>query len=238
MLLDSVENITIAKTTYDTLYKNLEENLYLTIQELSTEKLKEIKDDFTRENYWAKHVSGDLDCWIRFYYSKGQFPGSQNLILLPQIDIPDFIKTDMPLSPIDLYQKIKATNAKVLVSVQAIAALNLRLGGDKEISKKALAEFLSNLTFQALSKENDNNIFLDFQNVGNLTLNILENLIKVEKISVSDSKILGENLKKELNKTDYKFDLPPELEIQENVRNIGRKEKYCLHLHQQVHQLP
>ena len=64
--------------------------------------------------------------------------------------------------------------------VQAIAALNLYLGGDKEISKKTLAEFLSNLTFQALSIENDN-IFLDFENVGNLTLYILENLIKIEK---------------------------------------------------------
>ena len=64
--------------------------------------------------------------------------------------------------------------------VQAIAALNLYLGGDKEISKKALAEFLSNLTFQALSIENDN-IFLDFENVDNLTLYILENLIKIEK---------------------------------------------------------
>lgn len=54
------------------------------------------------------------------------------------------------------------------------------MGGDKEISKKALTEFLSNLTFQALSKENDN-IFLDFENVGNLTLYILENLIKIVK---------------------------------------------------------
>ena len=54
------------------------------------------------------------------------------------------------------------------------------MGGDKEISKKASTEFLSNLTFQALSKENDN-IFLDFENVGNLTLYILENLIKIVK---------------------------------------------------------
>ena len=54
------------------------------------------------------------------------------------------------------------------------------MGEDKEISKKALTEFLSNLTFQALSKENDN-IFLDFENVGNLTLYILESLIKIVK---------------------------------------------------------
>ena len=224
MLLHTVENITIAKTTYNTLYKTLEKKLHFTIPKLSTEKLKEIKDEFTRENYWAKHVSGELDCWISFYYSKGRFPGSQNLILLPQIDIPDFIKTDMPLSSIDLYQKFKATNSKVLVLLQAIAALNLHLGGDKKISKKALVKFLSNLTFQALSKENDN-MFLDFANVGNLTLNILENLIKIDKKSVNDSKILSENLKEELNKTDYKFDLPPALKIQENVKKYRKERK-------------
>lgn len=70
MLLDTVENITIAKTTYDTLYKNLEKYFYLTIQKLSTEKLKEIKDDFSRENYWAKQWA-KLDCWISFYFNKG-----------------------------------------------------------------------------------------------------------------------------------------------------------------------
>ena len=54
--------------------------------------------------------------------------------------------------------------------------------------------------------------------MGILTVNVLENLIKIEKKSVGDSKILSQNFKKELNKTDYEFDLPPELEIQENVR--------------------
>ena len=223
MLLDTIENITIAKTTYDTLYKNLEKYFYLTIQKLLTEKLKEIKDDFSRENYWAKQWA-KLDCWISFYFNKGRFPSAQNLVLLPQIDIPNFIKTKMPLSQIDLYEKFKATDAKALVSIQAIAALNLHSGEDKEISKKALSEFLSNLTFQALSKENDD-IFFNFENVGNLTLNILENLIKIEEKSVDDSKILRENLKEELNKTNYEFDLPPELEIQENVSKYRKEGK-------------
>ena len=43
---------------------------------------------------------------------------------------------------------------------------------------------------------------------------------------VNDSKILSENLKEELNKTEYELDLPPELEIQEDLekyRNEGKK---------------
>ena len=59
------------------------------------------------------------------------------------------------MSSIDLYQKSKRTYAKRLVSIQALAALNINLGGNKVISKNALTEFLHNLTFQALSKEND-----------------------------------------------------------------------------------
>ena len=143
MSIDSVENITIAKKTYQSL---LEQNLYLTVENLSSEEFAEIKDDFNRENFWAKHVVHELDCWIAFFFSKGRFPGSQKLIMLPRTDIPDFVKTETPLSPIDLYIKFKATDAKALVSIQAIAALNIHLGGD--ISKKALTEFLRNLTFQ------------------------------------------------------------------------------------------
>ena len=99
-------------------------------------------------------------------------------MMLPQADIPNFVKTETPLSLIDLYQKFKATDAKVLTSVQAIAALNMHLGGDRDISKKALTEFLRNLRFEALSKENGD-ILLSFEHVGNLFLDILKSLAKI-----------------------------------------------------------
>ena len=104
----------------------------------------------------------------------------------------------MPLSPINLYNKIKATNAKALVSMQELAALNIYLGGDRNISKRASIEFLSNLTFQALSKENDN-ILLKFDEVGVLVIDILGNLVKLEKKLVDECEILGENLKSKSN---------------------------------------
>ena len=198
MLIDTVENLTIAQKTYQSLYKYLEQNLYLTVENLSAEEFSEIKDDFNRENFWAKHVICQLDCWIAFFFSKGRFPGSQKLIMLPQADIPDFVKTEMSLSPIDLYKKFKATEAKVLASIQAIVALNIHLGGDRDVSKKALTEFLRNLTFQALSKKNDD-ILLSFEHVCNLFLNIFESLGKTDQQLVDDSKILSENVKKELN---------------------------------------
>ena len=125
--------------------------MYLTVENLSAEEYSEIRDYFTRENYWAKHATFELDCRLNFFFSKGRFPGSQKLIMLPQTEIAKFFKSQTPLLPIDLYQKYKATDAKTLVSIQGLAALNIHLDGDRTISKNTLTEFLHNLTFQALN---------------------------------------------------------------------------------------
>ena len=137
LLVYAVENITIAEKTYQSLYKYLDQSIYLTIENLSSEEFAKIKDDFNRENFWAKRVVHELDCWIAFFFIKGRFPGSQKLIMPPQGDIPDLVKTETPLPPIDLHKIFKATDAKALASIQAIAALNIHLGGDRDISKKA-----------------------------------------------------------------------------------------------------
>ena len=144
--------------------------------------------------------------------------------MLPQADIPDFVKTEMPLSPIDLYKRFKATDAKVLGSIQAKAALNIHLGADRDISKKTLTEFLRNLTFQVLSKENDD-ILLSFEHVGNSFLDIFESLAKIDQQLVNYSKILSKHLKEESNKTEYELDLPPELEIQDDLAKYQKEEK-------------
>ena len=67
-----------------------------------------------------------------------------------------------------------------------------------------------------MSKEN-NDILLSFEHVGNLFLDILESFAKINQYLVDDSKILSENLKEELNKTEYELDLSPELEVQEDL---------------------
>ena len=61
LLMDAVENITIAKSTYQSLYKYLEQNIYLMVSNLSAEEFAEIKDDFARENFGAEYVVHELD---------------------------------------------------------------------------------------------------------------------------------------------------------------------------------
>ena len=66
------------------------------------------------------------------------------------------------MSP-DLYKKFSRTDAKGLVSLHALATLNIYFGGNQLVSQSAFGEFMKTLTYQALSDENDN-IFLSFVN--------------------------------------------------------------------------
>ena len=136
------------------------------------------------------------------------------------------MKTEIPISPVDLYRKFAGTDSKALVSFQAITALNIHLGGDENISKKALNEYLRNLTFQGLSKEN-NSIFMSYEDMGNLVLDILESLARIENQLVDGSNILSESLKQQLDQAneEYKLDLPPELKIQKNISKYKKAGK-------------
>ena len=60
-LLTTVENVTIAKKSYQTFYNIVEKHLYLTMEKLSIDKPDKIKEDFLRENFWAEIV---VQIWI------------------------------------------------------------------------------------------------------------------------------------------------------------------------------
>ena len=52
----------------------------------------------------------------------------------------------MPISLVDLHKIFAGTDAKALVSIHALAALNIHFGGNKYISQGAPGEYLKNLT--------------------------------------------------------------------------------------------
>ena len=87
-----------------------------------------------------------------------------------------------------------------------------------------MTEFLQTLTFQALSKENDE-IYLSFDYIGDLVLDILEGLAKKDQQSVDVAKTLYKNIKQVLDKTKFDLELPPELQIQEDLKQYLKKEK-------------
>ena len=111
------------------------------MEKMSLDEYDIIKEDFYRENFWADHVVTQLDCWIAFYFQDGRLPGSQKLIAIPQVKTPPFLKTDIPISPIDLFKKFAGIDAKALVSIQGLAALNIRFGRNKFPSQQAIRKF-------------------------------------------------------------------------------------------------
>ena len=191
------------------------------MQKLSVEERDKIKEDFLRENFWAENVVSDLDCWFAFYFQHGRFPGSQKLISIPQVKLPFFLKTDMPISPVDLYKKFAGTDAKALVSIHALAALNIHFGRNKYISQGVLGEYLKNLTYQALSQENDK-IFMSFSEIGLLVNDLLEQFVFKENTQIEKSSAISEEIRKQL-KTDFKLNLSPEMKIQRGEEEIETK---------------
>ena len=85
------------------------------------------------------------------------------MIVVLKPEIPYFIKTNKEISTNQLYEKFSSTDTQIqmLVSIQALAALNMHYGGSAKISRQALTELLHNMSHQALNKDNYN-IFIHF----------------------------------------------------------------------------
>ena len=164
-----------------------------------------------RENYWVNKDRIDLlDDWWNFFYSHGRLPGSQELILVPHAEIPNFVKTNKALSPIDLYRKLNGTDARALVSIHTLAALDIYYGGNSYISKECFGEFLHNLTFQALTKDNDN-VLLEFDKVSNLVMEVVNVLMAKNESSIRIAEAINENIRNEIRAPPFNFDGPSEI---------------------------
>ena len=57
----------------------------------------------------------------------------------------------------------------MLISIHALGVLNIFYGRSSQVSKDMLSKFLHNLTFQALTKENDE-ILIEFDKIANVLL--------------------------------------------------------------------
>ena len=113
---NSVENLTICKTLYTNFYNQIAGNLSEAIRNLLSDELDEIdKDlrlkyfftDFNNENNQDKI----MNAYSYFYHVLGRFPGKLDLVIIPKPDVPTFIKTDEIISPNQLYEKFRGTDA-------------------------------------------------------------------------------------------------------------------------------
>ena len=201
----------IVKRTFKKLNNTVAKSFFSTLQKLPFEEREQISDDFARENF-DLNDSERLDSWVTFYYKFGRFPGSQELVILPQIQTPDLIgSTSIGLSPIDLYKKFNTGESKGLVSLQALAALLIHFGGERITAKRAMDEWQSNLLFQTLSKENDG-VIMQFEKVGKRVYDILRAFSLKENEYARIEEAEFNNLTKKLIDTpDFEIEEAPEI---------------------------
>lgn len=106
-----------------------------------------------------------------------------------------------------------------------MAALNIYFGGNNEISREAISEFLHNMSYQALNKENDR-ILIQFDKTTNLITELINLMLDKNSLSLSIDKGNTENVINEINDYQFVFDVPLALQIQDEVeKNIKNDEK-------------
>ena len=148
---DSIRNVTICKDVYSNMYGAVADCLreaFNYMEQESTDRIeKEIRLNYFFINFNNKNNARDL-AYAHFFNELGRFPGSLDLAVVPQGDIPNFIQATVIISPSD-------SDARGLVSVKFLASFHVYLGGSLNISKKAPTEFYHNLSMQALSISSD-----------------------------------------------------------------------------------
>ena len=128
-----------------------------------------------------------------------------------------FLKTETIFSSPDLYKKFAGTDAKGLVSLHALVALNIYFGENQLVLQTAFGEFMKNLTYQALSDENGN-IFLSFEESVNLAHSVVNAFADIEN---REFEIASQISDKIIDKSDTQFEIDetPAIKIQ-----LGEKE--------------
>ena len=116
----------------------------------------------------------------------------------------------------DLYKKFAGTDVKGLVSLHALAALNIYFDGSRIASQTSFGELLKNLTYQALSQENDD-IFLSFEEGTNLVHSIVNAFAEMENREFEIASQVSEQISDKLD-TQFEVVETPAMQTQ-----LGRK---------------
>ena len=119
----------------------------------------------------------------------GRFPASSKFATVLQGEVPNFINNSDTISPGDLYDRFRASDARELVWVQMLGSLHMYLGGSPSLSQWTMTEFCDNLSMQALSKSN-HIVRLEFIAIVDLVQNIAQLLNdRIEAAIVSTKKV-------------------------------------------------
>ena len=180
------QNLNYLKIYYDNVFWDTGYFLLRSLQAQNALFLEEIKDDLSREIFYNKKIKDVtnhmefLQKMSQYFYKTGRLPENEEMAIIPRGVTLTFVKENQLINPFDLYEKFQFTDSHGLVSVPFLAALNVFVGGDKNISKNAMSEFFRNLTLQALSIEDDR-IEIKFDEIEKLNKELKEAFLQEKK---------------------------------------------------------
>ena len=186
-------NFEITKNLYNELLTSVGINLHEYFINLDITEKQKIDTDLINNNNWTwdpheVHIQTQiLGTYRDFLSDTGRFPGRNTLIHVPKADMPSFINSNDWILPRSLYETYSGRDMQGLTGVQFLAAFNRFSGGDREVSRNAMSEFFHNLSWQALTNDNDS-VKIKFEAITELVKSI--NSLLQQRIYESKKELL------------------------------------------------
>ena len=156
-----------------------------------------------------------LNVFCEFYHKYDRFAGADNLTVLPRPQIPHFLNGNEMISPSRLFERFQWTDARGLVSVQALAALAVSLGqhANDDVAKGVMSQFLHKMSHQVLDGQNTT-ILPQFSELINLMDELRALFVGGAETAVKQNKEMLEKANQIMNDYNYAFDLSEAERIQ------------------------
>ena len=221
------ENLKYCKRFYEEVFDDISYFLHNKIKETQDIVIEKIEDDLSNYRIFYKKLK-EIESPVEFmkilsnfYFKTGRFPGYSELINVPPGVNPHFIEKNDRISPFEINEKFKDSSCYGIASVQFISALHVFFGGEKNLSKNVMSEFLHNLSLQALTIDDDR-IEIQFHEIIKLNRE-LKKLIRDDERD--EIKIRENNFTKEIFEAEKDRSEILEEEIASNILN-GKKIDY------------
>ena len=206
----SQEKLNYCKRFYEEVFNDIAYFLHKKIKETPDNYVEKMEEDLANERIFYKklkeiesHVEF-LKIFSNFYFKTGRFPGNTiDLMMVPLGVKPSFVESEDQISTFEINEKFKNSGSYGLASVQFIVALHGFFGGNKELSKNVMSEFLQNLSFQALTIDDDS-VDIGFDQIIELNRN-LKSLIKEDErndIQIFENHFREENFEIEKDRVE------------------------------------
>ena len=206
----SQEKLNYCKRFYEEVFNDIAYFLHKKIKETPDDYVEKMEEDLANERIFYKklteiesHVEF-LKIFSNFYFKTGRFPGNTiDLMMVPLGVKPSFVESEDQISTFEINEKFKNSGSYGLALVQFIAALHGFFGGNKELSKNVMSEFLQNLSSQALTIDDDS-VDIGFDQIIELNRN-LKSLIKEDErndIQIFENHFQEENFEIEKDRVE------------------------------------